>query len=532
MKGYGYIRLIVLTMLAGSSTYGQWATQELALTNGQNAIFMTVSPSEELDDLFAGTSVTRVQCFNPVINRQFEVSPNEPLPRNAEWLYWDKEGASENSMVRLYAGKGYLVEVEDPVTLTVTGKVTEMRQSWKAGEYQLAGFEVKGTNETFEHYLADVQDSIESIEMLREGASNVWVKLEDWKDTITEGESYFVKPSAPIDHAGPFHVSGGLYFAQPDDVARLTLKNGSQAGGSLSIKIIPSLPAPDGESPIAGPVLLKLWQNFTYEPISPVYGMHITNLSAGSEIELTFAINGQLLSSQTDSNALYASVLRVEDDTGVCMLRPIIYTPSQAAAQASWPCGLWVGRAELDRVTYLHGSDEPQTNSTAQRFPIRLIVHNDTNGQVRLLSRVVGVPVTNEQGNIWHQLRTDDRSLSDIVDEDGVFRISSPAFGLMPPLLMSGKFLQTNCCGTNVVAADSALNPYRHQYNPQLTNGLGYTCSYELIWSTNATMSLSPWNPNGTCYGRFRQTIQGLRSRDIVAEGDFFLERVSNTGGL
>ena len=528
MKGYGYIRLIVLAMLAGSSTYGQWATQELALTNGQNAIFMTVSPSEELGDLFAGTSVTRVQCFNPVINRQFEVSPNDPLPRNAEWLYWDKEGASENSMVRLYAGKGYLVEVEEPVTLTVTGKVTEMRQSWKAGEYQLTGFEVKGNREKFRTFLKTERESIESIERLRAGSTNVWDPV-DWKDDIQEGASYFVKPSDPLDHAGPIQLSGGLYFTQPNDVARLTIKNGASYE-SLFISIENSLPAPEGETPIAGSVPLKLWENFEYKDFPALWKTE--SLTNHAEIELVFTIDHSKLAKRTDTNAIYASVLKVEDESEMgVMYRPIVYIPSDAAPQAPWPYGLWVGRAIIDEVSYIHGEDTPQTQTTAQRFPIRLIVHNDTNGNVRLLSRVVGVPMTNTQGQTWYDLHTDDRLLSDIMDDEGVFRISSPSFGLMPPLLLDGKMLQSACRGTNVVRAGDAANPYRHPYNPDLTEGYTYTNCYELTWYTN-TVSLSPWNPNGMCGGHFKQTIQGLRRQDITVEGDFTLERVLDAGGL
>lgn len=245
---------------SAADVFAQWDAQTLALTNGQNAVFITVSPPEKLDTLFAGTGISRVQCFNPVVSSQFEVSPNEPLPRNAEWLYWSRDGLAENTMARLYAGKGYIIEADAPVTLTVTGKVTEMRQNWQAGEYNLTGFEVDGKAVQFNDYLAAVKDKV-TVEQLRAGVSNVWDVVDiDGSDTIQPGESYFVRPSKPMDYAGPIELSGGLYFTQPNDAAVLTVTFHGDVFTNVIVSIDDSLSAPTGQTAIAGPVKLKVWQ--------------------------------------------------------------------------------------------------------------------------------------------------------------------------------------------------------------------------------------------------------------------------------
>jgi hypothetical protein len=254
--------------------------------------------------------------------------------------------------------------------------------------------------------------------------------------------------------------------------------------------------------------------------------------SDGDKRSLAFVIDHDKLADRSDTNAIYAGVLRVRDDSdSVVLRRPVVYFPSGAAADAPWPYGLWVGRALMNAVTFADADDLLNEEPTAQRFPVRLIVHYSEDGRVHLLSRVVGVPATNEQGESGYQLYTDERSLPD-TDGEGVFRVSSPAFGMMPPLRMQGAFL-TACTGAYTMAESDPLNPFRHQYNPELTEGVTLSNTYTLIWSTNATAaSLSPWNPNGTCSGTFRHEVRGLRRQKIAAEGPFTLERVSGTGGL
>lgn len=534
----GLVFFCALVFLAPFPLHAQWAEQTLHLAEGHNAIHMHVTPVDEIDDLFESfPAIKQIQSFNATLSRQFADSPAMPLPRGAEWLYWARPGESAlpNTLTRLYAGDGYIFEASEAVTVVITGRVSVLTQRWRNHEYHLTGFEVaSATGPTFDQFFGNAQSAVDYVRRLPPLSLNNWSQWQDvnWNQPIVGGQAYFVKTKAPIDYIGLFKVEGSLIFDAADRLSSMSIHNNS-ATSSLSIFLDPSLPAPPGQRPLAGPVPLLYWtQAGEFEPL-PDTGFPIT-LEPDEVRRLFFRIDRSQLAPRSDTNAVFASILRVQNESGsVVMRRPVFYDgDGEADERAGWPFGLWVGNATISSVDFVHGSNVVEA-ATADHFNIRLIVHHDTNDVTRLLSRVICVLTTNEAGAAFYKVYTDER---DVPPEatDNLFRISSAAFGMMPPMTLSGTFLQNSCTGSTTIAANDPMNPYVHVHHRDLTNAFEIVNTVTFSWTSSlpALITSSPLRPDGMSWGDFEQTVSGLRTQDITAKGLFRLEWISGTATL
>jgi hypothetical protein len=159
-----------------------------------------------------------------------------------------------------------------------------------------------------------------------------------------------------------------------------------------------------------------------------------------------------------------------------------------------------------------------------------------------LLSDVLVVASDDRSGNGSNRVFSLHVGPASSLSEDYVAlaRLSSPAFGAagVVPLATNaqGGFLRGVLQGQYTIAADHPLNPFRHLYHPQHTNGLALTNTVTLSnWSspgggTNRPAAL--WNPEEIVTGSLHQSIEGLRHEPIRLAGVFSLKRVSTVATL
>jgi hypothetical protein len=218
-----------------------------------------------------------------------------------------------------------------------------------------------------------------------------------------------------------------------------------------------------------------------------------------------------------------------------------------------------LGQASVGTPTY-----------TPASFPLRLIVHVDSNGVVRLLKDVIQMwkegtykpgpdgtnLVVDTPGHFV--LITDDTLLSDyqggaMKDGEGVGRRAS-AIGYdfdEEYLVMTGTFGPAGSLAvSNTVPTEFRTNPFRHKYHPDHDNldptyqnyrqeALEVSRAMALVFSTRypSDLLLAEGTPPpgwgaSVVGGIYTEVLRGLHKNAITVQGSFELHRVSVTGQL
>lgn len=520
VKGFGF--LLLLLRLGTLSAQAQWTTQTIAMVRGWNAVYLQVTPDLMCRELFSNTPVNVVQQFNPVLSAQYETSPTAPLQRAPEWLSWSSGTATSlpPTLFSLSAGQSYLISNNAPFTLILTGRVERTSRTWRPDDWHLTGFDVApGSGLTFAQYFG----TMDHIAQLQRVDSDGISRNMDSGTAIEPNRAYWIKTKGiPAD--GPFSIEGGIWLNAADATATLTLSNRSAtASNTVTFTLTDSLLSPN-----AVPLMRWAEAEGAYQALTA--GIPFTNqIAPSSAVRPVFKADASGL----EPGQTYHSLLRVSGG-GMAFNLPVTYVnDSYGPNRSAWPYGLWVGEVSLSEVSFI-GAGDSVLAEASKPLDIRLILHHATNGAIRLLSRVIGVLETNEQGSAY-RLYTNENNLPDLSGRD-VFRISSPAFGMMPPLDLSGSFLGAQpATGHWTIGANDPLNPYRHVFSQDLKEGFAVSNEVTFTWleGTNAPLLTgTAWKPNGYCSGEYEQRISGLRHQDIRTHGLFRLEWISGTGTL
>ena len=520
-------RLLLPGLLIGFGTgqaNGQWTTQTVSLVKGWNAVYLQVSSDLMCQALFTNTPVKAVQQFNPVLSAQYENSPAQPLQRAPEWLTWQSGGSNAlpPTLFSLRAGLAYLISNDAPYTLVLTGQVENISRTWRADDWHLTGFDVApGSGLTFAQYLGTEMEHIAKLQRVdSDGVSRDIAS----STAIERGRAYWIKTKGKLDFDAPVPIDGGIWLNASDATATLTVSNrSSSVSNTVTFTLTDSLLSSN-----AVPLMRWIDSEGAYQTV-PVNTGFTEGIGPSASTKLVFKAGATgLTPGQT-----YYSLLRVSGG-GMASILPVTYVhDSYGSDRSAWTYGLWVGEATLSEVSFV-GTQDSVMSEASKPMEIRLILHHGTNGELRLLSRVIGVLETNAQGSTY-RLYTDEKKLPDVTGRE-VFRISSLAFGMMPPLNLSGSFLGAQpAAGHWTIGAIDPLNPYRHVFNKDLQDGVVVTNDVTFTWldGTNAPLLTgTAWKPNGYCTGSYEQRVSGLRHQDIRTRGTFQLEWISGTGLL
>lgn len=527
MSGMLIRRLLFSGLLIGFGTgpaYGQWTTQAVSLVKGWNAVYLNVSPDQTCNQLFAGINVSAVYQHNPLLNAQYETSPAQPLQRAPEWLTWNNGGSNSlpPTLFALRAGQAYLISNDAPYTLVLTGRVETISRTWRADDWHLTGFDVApGGSVTFAQYFGTEMAHIAKLQRVDSDGISRDI---DSGTAIERGRAYWIKTKGKLNVDAPISIDGGIWLNAADATSTLTVSNRSaSASNTLTFTLTDSLLASN-----AVPLMRWVDSEGAYQTVPVNTGFTVAiGPSASTKLVFKAAATG-LVPGQT-----YNSLLRVSGG-GMASILPVTYVhESYGSDRSAWPYGLWVGEVTLSEVSFVGAQDSIMAEAS-KPMEIRLILHHGTNGQIRLLSRVIGVLETNDQGSTY-RLYTDEKKLPDVTGRE-VFRISSLAFGMMPPLNLSGSFLGAQpATGSWTLDANDPLNPYRHVFNNDLKEAFSISNEVTFTWldGTNAPLLTgTAWKPNGYCSGSYEQRVSGLRHQDIRTRGTFQLEWISGTGLL
>jgi len=231
--------------------------------------------------------------------------------------------------------------------------------------------------------------------------------------------------------------------------------------------------------------------------------------------------------------------------------------PNSAAA------GLWVGQVVLNKVNEVQAAAQGAAavpTAAPHAATIRILLHVDAAGQVRLLKDVVVMKRLSEtnsaSGTSTNPVSPVDISAPStnlvlvtrpelIPNYQGVtvrggklvgLRYGTAAYdfdGLALPLL-GGVGPGGACLGRISLSKDHPTNPYRHKYHPDHRSGFALTRQFTLLFDGEAG---DPWQQApgyglDRLTGTYRETVVGLHKIPLLVEGSVRLDRINSVSVL
>lgn len=406
--------------------HAQTATQSVTLTAGWNAVWLEVEPVNASGETLA----PQVVFSNPAI--LIAASP-KPLAGLAEffaqepgtigtfnqdqWLQWKRTDPSGGNNLPLISGNSaYLIQVATGTptfTLTITGKARFFKPTWNPDRYNLIGFGLQATP-TFDQFFgpAGSKHSVANIFSLN-AASGAWQRVTG-SQAMASGRAYWVFCSGPSNYMGPVSVSfdgsssGKLGFGGPNDA--VTVGAGVDAL-SLDLQEIdfgnlgPASVSPEldliskSEDGLSLHVVKPAANSLSYIRGNTVDSAVGAGTSAALDETIASLKSATLtLGAQRawPDDATRTNLYRLKTSpTGASFWLPISAVRSDiqqssgvvSGVPASQVTGLWVGDVIANSVTSIVEDGAP-ARPAAGTAPLRMILHSDATGQVRLLSQV------------------------------------------------------------------------------------------------------------------------------------------------
>jgi hypothetical protein len=568
---------LTLVCLSSSDVRAQWLAQQVTLQPGWNAVHLHIEPyPASLDAQFAGTPVVAVHRYyqRPRI-AQFERDAAHPFPRPAEWLTWRPDDGT-NRFVRtletLSGDTAYLIRATNAAVLSLVGQPVLLRREWVPRIPNLAGFPIDptpGAQPTFAAFFAS-EPRIPVVGGPTDGLVHeidtelnaIDLSSRSRRQPMAPGRAYWFRPTAHTRFTGPVEVSAshplGLFFSEGVHQLSLHIRNASGKPLPVVLRHVTSATPPPGTSPRIGAVPLLRTQGSPTEHVAWPADDLVTRTLAPDEtwtvpvaVDRTAMVSGPSAASTVPgTRGTWQSLIRVKAG-GVQLHVPVAASAGDPAQQtALYPAGLWLGEAQITMVSYLAvtatnetpGEVDTGMAEVSRAFPVRLILHQGADNICRLLSDVLVTAsgdVSGSGSNRLFSLYAGPARSAD-VEYSALARLSSPALGGagVVPLTNApqGGFLRGPLQGQFTIAADHPLNPFRHLYHSQHTNGIALTNTVMLSnWSSpggGTNRSATLWNPEEIVTGILLQTIEGLRHEPIRLTGAFRLKRVSTVSTL
>jgi hypothetical protein len=589
-----WLSTVVLVGLVteAASALAQTAPQAITLVPGWNAVWLEVEPLYPTGDSKAGQPKAPADVFtNSAIDI---VATPKPLASSAEffatepgsvptsggvtdfnrdeWLQWKRvDAAGTSNLAAIFGNRPYLIHSTGAaaVTLTLTGKARFFRPKWTPDRYNLLGFGLEGTR-TFTMFFgpSGTKHPVDKIFTLN--ASGSWVKVTPGQ-TMESDKAYWIFSSGPSTYMGPVAFdfdcavsTGSLDYAGPGDAVKvgtdtLDLKE-------LTFTNLGATSATPTATAISADPALMLYRvtpastNLSYVRGN---GFLAAFVPVASQQTLTLTIGAKRT---FIDDSLHTSLYRLKTSTaGASFYLPVTALRSEVqqtaiaggAAPASLVTGLWVGDVVVDTATSIvvDGAPAQATTGTA---PLRIIMHSDAGGTVRLLSQVTLM-----------QTKTGDPTVSGdpvlVVDpakipffegikiRDGKrvgVRVESVAydmprsasawtgadlitFATRPTALQETYDLSRQMTGAIGQTVTTSLtldpfhrsNPLRHVYHQDLPKGPKITRTMSIVFDAAGEV------PDALT-GNFTETIQGLIKDNLTLSGRVNLHRVSHVATL
>jgi hypothetical protein len=583
--------LLAALLITAPSLRAQDATQTVNLVSGWNAVWLEVEPQDangqprhptSVFNTAANTAITVIASPKPLAGLA-EFFGDEPGTESGtfnqngweQWLRDDLAGVS--NMIMTTGNRGYLIRTTANVTLSITGKARFFRPKWTPDRYNLVGFGIDGTVS-----FADFFDSATTTHPLANiytlNANGIWTVA---TGNITDGKAYWIFSKGPSDFMGPVAVdfdnaiTGRLNFGGPDDARPVLGPSPAETvAGTYDIEEVVLTNRSGG--PVT-PDLTRLVDDqivLTETLPDPAElalrkGNDLGASHAVAEMPVGTSILslGASASRQWTLPAERTNLYRLKTGGGNAVYLPIsarntsLPTLPNGAPTASTSVGLWVGEVVIDAVTSIVENGEP-IRPSAGTAPIRVILHSDAGGAVRLLSQVTVMQTKTADPEVEPDpvLVVDPAQIpffEGIKERNGKrvgLRIESVAYDMPRDIDAAGLAVLNGLSArpssllenyhfswplTGEVGSGKSVtttaplhldpfhrsNPFRHAAHKEHVRGPGITRSMQIDFDPDQTIP-------GRLSGTFTDTLQGLTTTDITLTGRIEMRLVSTVATL
>lgn len=549
-------KLLSLAALTGffatSALHAQWKSETYNLKGGWTAIYLHGDASYTTPaEIFRNyPTVLEVWRWNPNPDQvQFTGTPATPDASSAEWTIWNRNDPDEQQLTAMVGQSAYLVHSSGASTtttaITILQKPKPPAATWLITGANFLGFPADASTPVMSSYFASFPVATASPSKIYKyiggdlNATNP-LQVSPTAERIDRNTAYWFEAATVGNFTSPIEYelpgTDGIAFGRTGSTITVGIMNRSTSAFTLTFSTVASANAPTGQPGITGAVpLTRLTLDATtgLTTETPVTGAFTVSVPASGRLDLQLGINRTLLTG--DSNAVYASLLRVKDSGGFSD----VYLP--VSAQIASPAGLWVGQIDVTNVNSTVTSSPGST--TTRSFPLRMLVHVDAGNTARLLSQAfVGTLAASGNQGIC---TTEARLLSS--KKTDAMRIVSSQMPLDKAIAGSGSFAVGSTL-THVVTIpfDDATNPFVHEYHPDHDNRDARLAplaagveSYNLTRRITFTFTSTP--PGGgsvtgwgsTIYGgTYSETIEGLNKNPLTVSGTFAFRRVSEIADI
>ena len=562
MKTFSCLLSCVAVLISATSR-AQTHTQSFELRPGWNAVWLEVDPPRrDPAEVFAGLPLHGVWTWaDRVSATDFIQNPGDAGWNRAQWLSFFPKDSPESVLSNLRSvlpQRAYLVRLAgtQPVRWSVAGRPTLRPPNWTPDTYNLRGFPVDPSappsfrsffRPSPAHYEAGT-DRLEKIFAL--GTDGTWSEVAP-EATMQRGVAYWVHTRGASDYVAPFHLelnTGDVVdFDATDRRVVLDLRNRLVLGKGIRI-----------EHRVTNDSHLVLVQSALSGStnLSKPLGIHTQLVSAATTHRLTVGLDrSRLPASPTAStaSALHTSLLAISDGEGT------LFNVGTRAFGSAAPdlVGLWMGTASITNVVSV--PDAGNTNASGAvplAFPLRVLLHVDSAGQVSLLRDVTllytaadptatpaASPATS-LATLPTRLITDPAILASLPPLDiraGRItgrRLTAPHFDFA---LGAGQF-QLNLTGTLAIGnqvhgianipSDLPTNPFLHRYHPDHGTNQAYAITREITIAFDAPVDIAPGDAGDALGGTYSEVLTGLHKQPLTTSGSLALRRISKVGTL
>ena len=563
----------VFPLVAGA--VAPYTTQSLSLVQGWNAVYVEVAPDAAADDLFADWPVDHVGLYDPasfLATRQFGADWDSEGLTGSSMALWKRGFPEASSFSRVPAGSVLVTYcTNESHSVTLRGAPAAPRTTWHVSGtnavYNFFGFSTTQQTDISAYLEGSPCEGVKSRAYYRIVGDNLDagpdpLEVRTWNSKVSDGDVLLLPSDDLSDWSGVLFVSpmNGVDFGQDGVKATLTVRNDGKSPRTVSVALEQAANAAELQLSGTLPLCLHVRDadvartNAAWSAALSGYGPVAKKELAPDETwRLEFGLDRTAFSSLVKGLSFGALLRITEDgDSHAKVVVPLAgETSGVVVPDAALPVGLWVADVQFDHVLAPGSTVGTETGGAAK---LRLPIHIDANGKVRLLQRVVTAGEIAADGTYTYRLYAGSAVVPSTATM--VTRISAVCLPTETPVIEAAGESDSVIAFSFTVAADGATSILRHPLHPQ-HDGLRWDFSTPApsgddfqnykgdvkpeTFSVGNRIEMSfglnggeaAWNPEGTKSGTCRWTFSGLmRQGNIVLSGPMTVKRVSSVAEI
>ncbi len=563
----------VFPLVAGA--VAPYTTQSLSLMQGWNAVYVEVAPDAAADDLFADWPVDHVGLYDPasfLATRQFGADWDSEGLTGSSMALWKRGFPEASSLSRVPAGSVLVTYcTNESHSVTIRGVPAAPRTTWHVSGtnavHNFFGFSTTQQTDISAYLEGSPCEGVKSRAYYRIVGDNLdagpgLLEVRTWNSKVSDGDVLLLPSDDLSDWSGVLFVSpmNGIDFGQNGVKATLTVRNDGKSPRTVSVALEQAANAAELQLSGTLPLCLHVRDadvartNAAWSAALSGYGPVTKKELAPDETwRLEFGLDRTAFSSLVKGLSFGALLRITEDgDSHAKVVVPLAgETSGVVVPDAALPVGLWVADVQFDHVLAPGSTVGTETGGAAK---LRLPIHIDANGKVRLLQRVVTAGEIAADGTYTYRLYAGSAVVPTTATM--VTRISAVCLPTETPVIEAAGESDSVIAFSFTVAADGATSILRHPLHPQ-HDGLRWDFSTPApsgddfqnykgdvkpeTFSVGNRIEMSfglnggeaAWNPEDTKSGTCRWTFSGLmRQGNIVLSGPMTVKRVSSVAEI